>query len=262
MTGKYIPPAKEDGTIAEIHRYKLTVEFNGSGFHGWQYQENVPSIQGEIEKAIKAFCQSDVRIHCAGRTDAGVHGLAMICHADLPKEVEAFKVREALNFHLKPHPIVILDCVKVDENFHARYSALKRYYRYHIVNRLSPLSLRKGQAWQVRRPLDEKAMHEAAQVLVGLHDFTTFRSSRCQSDSPVKSIDEINIWREGENIYIETSAMSFLHHQVRSMVGCLYLVGTGRWSKDDLTAALKAADRKELGYNAPPDGLYFVKADY
>jgi tRNA pseudouridine38-40 synthase len=262
MTGRYNVPESDREKAGEIHRYKLCVEFNGAGFHGWQYQDDVPSVQGAIEDAIKAFCGQHVRIHCAGRTDTGVHGLAMVAHADLPKDFPAFKVREAINFHLKPHAIVILDAVKVDENFHARYSAKKRYYRYHIINRPAPLSLRKNQAWQVRQPLDVEAMYDAAQELVGLHDFTTFRSSRCQSDSPVKSIDEMNIWREGDDIYIETSAMSFLHHQVRSMVGCLYLVGRGRWTKADLKAALDAADRKELGYNAPPDGLYFVKVDY
>ena len=167
-----------------------------------------------------------------------------------------------MNYHLKNVPISILAAEQVDEEFHARFSAKKRYYRYHIINRRAKLSLQKGKAWQIKEPLDADAMNDAAQVLEGKHDFTTFRSVQCQSKSPLKTLEKLSVTRDGENIYIDTSAISYLHHQVRSMVGCLYYVGRGKWSKDDLKQALEAADRTALGYNAPPDGLYFMKVDY
>lgn len=243
-------------------RYKLTIEFNGSNYHGWQMQASAPSIQAELEKAAYKFCQSECRFHAAGRTDAGVHARGMVAHVDIPREMEAFKIMEALNFHLKEVPISILHSEAVDEDFHARFSAKKRYYRYHIINRRAKLSFQRNLAWQVKDELKVDAMQEAAQVLVGKHDFTTFRSVQCQSKSPLKTLESLSVSRDDENIYIDTSAISYLHHQVRSMVGCLYYVGKGKWTKEDMKEALDATDRSALGYNAPPDGLYFMRVDY
>lgn len=248
--------------MSDLYRFKLTIEYDGSDYHGWQIQESSPSIQGELEKAAYKFCQCQCRFHAAGRTDAGVHAKAMVVHVDIPRNIDAFKVMEALNYHLIGIPISILNAEKVDEEFHARFSAKKRYYRYHIINRRAKLSLMRGKAWRIKAPLDTAAMHDAAQVLVGTHDFTTFRSVKCQSKSPIKSLEKLSVVRDGDDIFIETSAISYLHHQVRSMVGCLYNVGRGKWSKNDLKNALEAADRETLGYNAPPDGLYFMKVDY
>ena len=246
----------------KVRRFKLTIEYDGTNYRGWQLQNNAPSIQEELEKAAYKFCQTTCRFHAAGRTDAGVHAKGMVAHVDIPRDMEAYKVMDAMNYHLKPVPISILAAEEVDEEFHARFSAKKRYYRYHIINRRAKLSLQKGKAWQIKEPLDEIAMHDAAQVLIGKHDFTTFRSVQCQSQSPVKSLERLDVTRDGENIYVDTSAISYLHHQVRSMVGCLYYVGRGKWTKQDLENALKAADRNALGFNAPPDGLYFMKVDY
>lgn len=245
-----------------MNRFKLTIEFNGNGYHGWQMQDSAPSIQAELEKAAFKFCQTECRFHAAGRTDAGVHAKGMVAHVDIPRDIEAFKVMEALNFHLNNVPISILKSEKVDDEFHARFSAKKRYYRYHIINRRAKLSFQRGFAWQVKGELDVKAMQEAAQILVGKHDFTTFRSVQCQSKSPLKTLESLDVSRQNENVYIDTSAISYLHHQVRSMVGCLYYVGKGKWTKDDLKNALMAANRNALGYNAPPDGLFFMKVDY
>ena len=245
-----------------MNRFKLTMEYNGSSYYGWQMQESAPSIQAELEKAAFKFCQTECRFHAAGRTDARVHAKGMIAHVDIPRDIEAFKVMEALNYHLNDVPISILKSEKVDDEFHARFSAKKRYYRYHIINRRAKLSLQRGFAWQIKKELDVNAMQEAAQVLVGKHDFTTFRSVQCQSKSPLKTLESLTVSRDSENIYIDTSAISYLHHQVRSMVGCLYYVGKGKWTKQDLKNALEAADRNALGYNAPPDGLYFMKVDY
>ena len=246
----------------EYNRYKLTIEYDGSNYHGWQLQESAPSIQGELEKAAYKFCQSECRFHAAGRTDAGVHAKGMVAHVDIPRDIDAYKVMDALNFYLKGIPISILNSERVDDEFHARFSAKKRYYRYHIINRRAKLSLMRGQAWQIKETLDVDAMNEAAQVLVGKHDFTTFRSVHCQAKSPLKTLEKLTVSRDGENIYIDTSAISYLHHQVRSMVGCLYYVGRGKWTKDDLRNALQAKNRAALGYNAPPDGLYFIRVDY
>ncbi|MBL4601409.1 MAG: tRNA pseudouridine(38-40) synthase TruA [Emcibacteraceae bacterium] len=246
----------------EYNRYKLTIEYDGSNYHGWQLQESAPSIQGELEKAAYKFCQSECRFHAAGRTDAGVHAKGMVAHVDIPRDIDAYKVMDALNFYLKGIPISILNSERVDDEFHARFSAKKRYYRYHIINRRAKLSLMRGQAWQIKETLDVDAMNEAAQVLVGKHDFTTFRSVHCQAKSPLKTLEKLTVNRDGENIYIDTSAISYLHHQVRSMVGCLYYVGRGKWTKDDLRNALQAKNRAALGYNAPPDGLYFIRVDY
>ncbi len=248
--------------MSDLNRFKLTIEYDGTNYRGWQLQDNAPSIQEELEKAAFKFCQSQCRFHAAGRTDAGVHAKGMVAHVDIPRDVEAFKVMDALNYHLKTVPISILASEKVDDDFHARFSAKKRYYRYHIINRRAKLSLQKGKAWQIKEELDAEAMHDAAQVLIGKHDFTTFRSVQCQSKSPLKTLESLTVKRDGENIYVDTSAISYLHHQVRSMVGCLYYVGRGKWTKQDLKDALLVADRNALGFNAPPDGLYFMKVDY
>ena len=243
-------------------RFALTVEFDGRPFMGWQRQAHGPSVQQAIEEAALAVTGEQVVVHCAGRTDAGVHGLGMRAHLDIAKPIGAFRLGEALNARLRPAPVAILDCVEAPDDFHARFSCLARSYEYRIVNRRAPLTCEKGLAWQIPQPLDTAAMHAAAQLLVGAHDFTTFRSAHCQSASPLKSIDWFEVRREGERVTARVEARSFLHHQVRSMVGCLALVGMGRWSADDLGDALRAADRGRLGLNAPPDGLFFVKASY
>ena len=248
--------------MTEIHRYKLTIEYYGTGLVGWQLQDQGTSVQGIIEEALYKLCQHPCRAHAAGRTDAGVHASAMVIHIDLPKHYDVERVMHGLNYHMKHKPVVILDAVKVGEEFHARFSAYKRYYRYHIISRPAPLALMKNKAWWVKYDLDVEAMHEAAQILVGKHDFTTFRSVHCQSNSPLKSLDQLDVSRDGQNIYIDTSARSYLHHQVRSMVGALSFVGSGKWTKDDLRQALLACDRQALPYNAPPDGLYFTGGDY
>ena len=243
-------------------RFALTLEYDGRPFMGLQRQAHGPSVQQAIEEAAQAVTGEAVTLHAAGRTDTGVHALAMRAHLDIAKTITAFRLMEALNARLRPNPIAILACTVVPDDWHARFSCIGREYRYRIVNRRAPLTLDKGLAWQVARPLDAAAMHEAAQVLVGRHDFSTFRSVHCQAESPVKTLDRLAVRREGEQIVIETAARSFLHHQVRSMVGCLALVGEGKWSAADLAAGLAARDRAELGFNAPPDGLYFVRAIY
>lgn len=243
-------------------RYRLTVEFDGRPFMGWQRQAHGPSVQQAIEEAITAVTGEKAVLHAAGRTDAGVHGRAMAAHADIDKALTAFRLGEAINARLRPAPIAILDCEQVADDWHARFSCIGRRYIYRIVNRRAPLTLEAGLAWQVATELNAEAMHDAAQRLVGNHDFTTFRSAHCQSESPVKTLDRLEVRRSGELIEIEAAARSFLHHQVRSMVGCLELVGRGKWSADDLSSALAACDRSRLGLNAPPDGLYFMKALY
>jgi len=245
-----------------IFRFKLTLEFFGAGLVGWQKQNEGRSVQSILAEAAQKFCHKQVTFFAAGRTDAGVHAAGMVCQVDLPKEYPAFKVMDALNFHLKRQPVSILKSERVTEEFQARFSATKRYYRYHIINRRAPLTFQKDRAWHVKFPLDTDLMHEAAQILVGHHDFTTFRSVDCQSKSPLKTLEQLDVRREGDNIYIDTSARSFLHHQVRSMVGSLYYVGRGKWTRQDLENSLDARDRKALAYNAPPEGLYFMKADY
>jgi tRNA pseudouridine38-40 synthase len=243
-------------------RFRLTVEFDGRPFMGWQRQPHGPSVQGVIEEAAHAITGETVTLHAAGRTDAGVHGLGMVAHLDIGRAITPFRLMEALNAKLRPNPVAILACETVADDFHARFSCLARHYEYRIENRRAPLTFEKGLAWRVSAALDAEAMHAAAQVLVGLHDLTTFRSVHCQSASPVKTLDRLDVARDGSRILIHASARSFLHHQVRSMVGCLALVGQGKWSADDLEAALDAKDRAALGLNAPPDGLYFVRADY
>ena len=243
-------------------RFAFTVEFDGRPFMGWQRQAHGPSVQQAIEEALERITGEQATLHCAGRTDAGVHGLAMRAHADIAKDIAPFRLMEALNAHLKPDPVAILACEGVADDWHARFSCVGRAYVYHILNRRAPLTFEKGLVWQVPQPLDEAAMAEAAAHLIGRHDFTTFRSAHCQAQSPVKSLDRLEVVRTGERIAIHAEARSFLHHQVRSMVGCLALVGMGSWAPADMAAALAAKDRGALGLNAPPDGLYFVEAKY
>lgn len=243
-------------------RFALTVEFDGRPFMGWQRQAHGPSVQQAIEDAIHAVTGERAILHAAGRTDAGVHGLAMRAHADVEKPLTPFRLMEAINAKLRPHPVAILACEEVAPDWHARFSCTGRAYVYRIANRRAPLTLESGLAWRVIQPLDADAMHDAAQILVGHHDFTTFRSVHCQAASPLKSLAMLDVERQGDRIAIRAEARSFLHHQVRSMVGCLAMVGMGRWSADDLRDALEARDRARLALNAPPDGLYFVRADY
>ncbi len=243
-------------------RYKLIVEFDGRPFMGWQRQSHGPSVQAAIEKAVHDISGEVATLHAAGRTDAGVHARAMAAHVDIIKPFTPFRLRDALNARVRPNPVAILNVEVVPDDWHARFSCIGRAYEYHIINRRAPLTFDKGLAWQVPTALDADAMHEAAQSLVGLHDFTTFRSVHCQSASPVKTLDRLDVTRDGERILIAAEARSFLHHQVRSMVGCLMLVGRGAWSADNLRAALDAKDRSALGFNAPPDGLYFLSARY
>ena len=243
-------------------RFALTVEFDGRPFMGWQRQDHGPSVQQAIEDAAYLVTGERVIVHAAGRTDAGVHGLGMRAHLDIAREITAFRLMEALNARVRPHPVAVLDCVEVPDDWHARFSCRARHYEYRIVNRRAPLTWEKGLAWRLANPLDAAAMHDAAQILVGRHDFTTFRSVHCQSDSPLKSIDRLDVMRADDRLLVRASARSFLHHQVRSMVGCLALVGQGKWTAADLRDALEARDRTRLGLNAPPDGLFFVRADY
>ncbi len=243
-------------------RFAITLEFDGGPFMGLQRQDHGPSVQAAVEDAAFRVTGEDVRMHAAGRTDSGVHALGMVAHLDIAKPFDPFRLMEALNYHLKPDPVAVLACRVVPDDWHARFSCIGRAYEYRIVNRRAPLTLDKGRAWLVTRPLDAQAMHRAAQALVGLHDFTTFRSVHCQSQSPVKTLDSLTVSREGEHVIVRTAARSFLHHQVRSMVGTLSLVGLGQWSEADVKAALEARDRTALGLNAPPDGLYFVRATY
>jgi tRNA pseudouridine38-40 synthase len=243
-------------------RFRLIVEFDGSPFMGWQRQAHGPSVQQAIEEAVEAITGEKVVLHAAGRTDAGVHALAMAAHVDIAKEIAPFRLSEGLNALLRPLPIAILAAETVPEDWHARFSCIGRRYIYRIVNRRAPLTHDAGRAWQVAVPLDAEKMGDAAQLLVGLHDFTTFRSVQCQAESPVKTLDRLDVVRVGDRIEIHAAARSFLHHQVRSMVGCLQLVGRGKWTGEDLRDALEARDRAALGFNAPPDGLYFVEALY
>jgi len=243
-------------------RYKLTIEYDGTSFVGWQVQENGVSVQGALTAAITAFAGEKTAVQGAGRTDAGVHALGQVAHVDLAKQWDTDKVRDALNFHLRPHPIAILIAEQVADDFDARFSAVKRHYLYRIANRRADLALDRHRAWRVPRPLDADAMHAAAQRLTGKHDFTTFRAAECQAKSPVKTLDRLDVARYGDTIEVRASARSFLHHQVRSMVGSLVPVGDGKWSADDLAAVLAARDRTTCGQVAPPEGLYLVKVDY
>ena len=243
-------------------RYKLTIEYDGTPFVGWQVQGVGVSVQGVLTDAIAAFCGHAVKVAGAGRTDAGVHALGQVAHVDLGKEWRADRVRDAVNAHLRPHPVAVLSAEKAADDFDARFSAKKRHYCYRIINRRADLALERTRAWRVPRRLDAEAMHAAAQRLTGKHDFTTFRSTECQAKSPVKTLDRLDVTRDGDEVRIETSARSFLHNQVRSMAGSLVLVGDGKWSADDLSRALAARDRAACGPVAPPEGLYLVRVDY
>jgi tRNA pseudouridine38-40 synthase len=243
-------------------RFSLTIEYDGGPFVGWQRQDNQPSVQGALEDAIEKLSQQRVTVTGAGRTDAGVHALGQVAHFDLDKAFAADKVRDALNHHLRPAPVVVLEAAVAADDFHARFSATGRHYLFRILNRRAPPALDAGKVWHVPVALDADAMHEAAQALVGSHDFTTFRAAECQAQSPVKTLDRIDVSRRGEEIHITTNARSFLHHQVRSFVGSLKLVGEGKWRARDLKAALEARDRSACGPVSPPDGLYLVKVDY
>ena len=243
-------------------RFALTLEFDGGPFMGLQRQAHGPSVQQAVEEAAYAVTGEQVTLHSAGRTDAGVHALAMRSHLDAEKRIAPFRLMEALNAHLRPAPIAVIACEEKPGDWHARFSCTGRAYEYRICNRRAPLTLERGHAWQVTRSLDAEAMHRAAQTLVGRHDFTTFRSVHCQAKEPVKTLGRLDVRREGDFVIVEAEARSFLHHQVRSMVGCLALVGLGRWREEQVGEALAAQDRQALGLNAPPEGLYFVRALY
>jgi tRNA pseudouridine38-40 synthase len=245
-----------------VPRYKLTLEYDGTPFVGWQVQENGTSVQGVLMAAIEAFSGEALPVQGAGRTDAGVHALGQVAHFDLAKEHEPDTVRDALNAHLRPHPVAVLAAERAAADFDARRSAVRRHYLYRIANRRPDLALDRLRAWRVPRPLDAAAMHAAAQRLVGKHDFTTFRSSECQAKSPEKTLDRLDVARRGDEIEVTAVARSFLHNQVRSMVGSLVAVGEGKWSADDLAGALEARDRAACGPVAPPQGLYLVRVDY
>jgi tRNA pseudouridine38-40 synthase len=245
-----------------VTRWKLILEWDGAPFMGWQRQDHGPSVQGALEQAARRMTGEEVTAHAAGRTDAGVHALAMAVHLDLAKDLTGHRLAEGLNALLRPAPVAVLAAEPVAPDWHARFSCTGRRYLYRISNRRAPLTLEKGRAWRVAKPLHLAAMQEAATHLVGHHDFTTFRSVHCQSESPVKTLGRLEVEAAGDEIHIHAAARSFLHHQVRSMVGCLGLVGMGQWSPSDLKQALDARDRAALGLNAPAEGLYFAEAFY
>ena len=245
-------------------RYKLTIEYDGTPYVGWQRQENGPSVQGAVEAAIRSLTGETVSIRGAGRTDSGVHARGQVAHADLSRDWQEHTLRNALNAHLglAGERVAILDAHHVPDDFDARFSAVRRHYLYRIVSRRAPLALDVNRAWFVAKPLDHDVMHAAGQTLVGKHDFTTFRAAQCQANSPVRTIDRLDVTRAGEAIEIRVSAQSFLHNQIRSFAGTLKLAGEGKWSVDEVRAALEARDRKACGPVAPPDGLYFMQVDY
>ncbi|QQS14402.1 MAG: tRNA pseudouridine(38-40) synthase TruA [Rhodospirillales bacterium] len=243
-------------------RFKLTLEYDGAPFVGWQRQTTGPSVQSTLETAITAFCGEVAATYAAGRTDSGVHARGQVVHVDIARPTAPDTVRDAVNFHLRPHPVSVLSAEVVDASFHARFSATGRRYRYRIVARRGRLALDAGRAWLVGAPLDLAAMRDAAARLVGTRDFTSFRSTQCQAKSPVKTLDRLDVARDGEEIAIDVASRSFLHNQVRIMVGTLKLVGEGRWSPDDVSAVLAARDRARGGPTAPPDGLYLMEVRY
>jgi tRNA pseudouridine38-40 synthase len=243
-------------------RYKLTIEYDGAPFCGWQLQDSLPTVQGAMEAAVKAMTGEDVRVHGSGRTDAGVHARGQVAHCDIAKPFAPDRLRDGLNAHLRPNPVGVLNAEIVPESFEARFSAIKRHYLYRIANTRANLALDIGRVWRVPRRLDAEAMHQAAQRLIGKHDFTTFRDTECQAKSPEKTLDQLDVTRNGDAIDIMTSARSFLHSQVRSMVGSLVWVGEGRWSADDLAAVLAARNRAACGPVAPPEGLYLMRVEY
>jgi tRNA pseudouridine38-40 synthase len=243
-------------------RYRLDLEYDGGPYKGFQIQADLPTVQGSIERALKAFCGEEVRLQAAGRTDTGVHALQQVVHVDLERDWKPEVVRDALNAHLVPAPIAIIAASLAPEGFHARFSAKGRRYLYRVVNRMAPPTLEKRRVWHLKKPLDVGAMTEAAGSLVGHHDFTTFRDTDCQAKSPLKTLDEARIWREGDEVRLAFSARSFLHRQVRSMTGSLAEVGAGRWTPADLKAALDAKDRTACGQVAPAEGLYLAGVEY
>ena len=243
-------------------RWRLTIEYDGGPFMGWQRQDHGPSVQQTLEEALERMTGERAACTAAGRTDAGVHALAMPVHVDVQRELTPHRLREGLNALVRPQPVSVLEVEQVADNWHARFSCVGRSYVYRILNRRAPPALDRGRVWHIAVPLDVDAMREGAAMLVGRHDFTTFRSVHCQSDSPVKTLDRLEVSRVGEEIHVQAAARSFLHHQVRSMVGCLALVGRGQWRPDGIRKALEARDRAALGLNAPPHGLYFVEAVY
>ena len=243
-------------------RYRLTLEYDGSGYNGFQAQTDQPTVQGAVERAITAFCGETVRIAAAGRTDTGVHATGQVIGVDLEKAWPAQTVMNALNAHLVGEAVSVLHCVEAEPDWHARFSATGRSYLYRILNRAGPPALDKGKVWHIRKRMDEEAMQDAAQSLVGLHDFTTFRDVNCQSKSPLKTLDVARVFRNGDEIYLQFEARSFLHRQVRSMTGTLAEVGQGRWAVEDVAAALAAKDRAACGPVAPSDGLYLTGVSY
>jgi tRNA pseudouridine38-40 synthase len=245
-----------------VNRWHLTIEYDGGPFMGWQRQDHGPSVQQTLEEALARMTGERPTFHAAGRTDAGVHALAMSSHVEIEKALSPDRIRDGLNALVRPMPISVLSAKPVPDDWHARFSCTGRRYLYRICNRRAPPALDHGRTWHIGAAIDAQAMAQAAAHLVGHHDFTTFRSAHCQSASPVKTLDRLDVSQEGEEIRIEAAARSFLHHQVRSMVGCLALVGRGQWAPSDIKRALDARDRSALGFNAPPHGLYFVKAKY
>ena len=243
-------------------RWRLTVEYDGGPFMGWQRQDHGPSVQHALEEALQRMTGEQAVFTAAGRTDAGVHAVAMSTHVDVMKSLTPHRLREGMNALVRPLPVSVLDVAEVAEDWHARFSCVGRRYLYRILGRRAPAALDRGRVWHIAVPLDVEAMQEAAAHLIGRHDFTTFRSAQCQSDSPLKTLDVLDVSRAGQEIHVAAAARSFLHHQVRSMVGCLAMVGRGQWQPDDMRKALEAKDRSALGFNAPPHGLYFVEAVY
>ncbi len=243
-------------------RWRLTIEYDGGPFMGWQRQEHGPSVQQALEEALAKMTGEQTAFTAAGRTDAGVHALAMSAHVDVTKQVTPHRLREGLNALVRPQPISVTEVAEVADDWHARFSCVGRRYLYRILSRRAPPALNAGKVWHIAVPLDVDAMGEGASHLIGRHDFTTFRSVQCQSDSPVKTLDRLEVTKAGDEIHVAAAARSFLHHQVRSMVGCLALIGRGQWKPDEIRKALEARDRAALGLNAPPHGLYFLEALY
>lgn len=243
-------------------RYKIVIEYLGTGLAGWQRQPHALSVQELIEEAIYKFSNENVTLHAAGRTDAGVHALGQVAHFDLLKEPTAFQVMRSINHYLRPHFVAIVSCEVASEDFHARFSAKKRHYLYRINNSRGEIAIDRGRVWHIYDPLNISAMQQAARYLVGLHNFTSFRATDCQAQSPLKTLDRLEITKAGDEVHFSLTAQSFLHHMVRNIVGTLALVGRGKWRPEDIEIALAAAKREAAGPTAPSDGLYFVKVDY